>query len=211
MSIPTAAKVAFGLGAAGAIGGGALLSKPYLFPDKPTLRSVIEGDKWKLLTSSDEEKIKTVLEAYKKQSTHPFTNFTGSETNASSKLLGECKKLYEKPEDTPDRESSLKKLKRWCVIPKTASERLSDLNVTPFSVADPTTENNEDSKWVEKSKKHTDGSKDKFEGLTFSGNADHEKAKQLRTHCKTKLDTKSFEDSFDDILKKVEIWCSPDK
>ncbi|CBY93357.1 hypothetical protein HF1_13490 [Mycoplasma haemofelis str. Langford 1] len=210
MASSTTVKLASGLGAAGAVGGGAALSKPYLFPNTPTLKTEIEKDGWTLLTSSHSAAISEVLEAYKKEQQSPF-NFKGDDSKASDKLLQECKKLYERTTDHSDKENSLKKLKRWCVVPKTTKERLDYLGVTLFSMDDPSNSGNESQDWVNKAKGHTSNAANRFTDLTTletGSDKDNGNANKLRKHCSSKLTVKSTDEAFDDTLIKIKDWCS---
>ncbi|CBY93230.1 hypothetical protein HF1_12220 [Mycoplasma haemofelis str. Langford 1] len=213
----TLTKAAAGMGALGtAAGGGVLLSKSPIFnKSKPTLRSEVEGDKWVFLTSRNTEEITKVLSAYKANSptvTLKFDGITGNESDASKKLLEKCKELYEKPSDTPSKEDLLKKLKKWCVIPKTVNQRLGDLNYTALSTDGPTQGTTESNDWKQKSQSHTSSSNNKFTGISVTGTGnDDASAKALREHCKTKLEVNSFSEDFQDTLEKVKLWCSVTK
>ncbi|AEG73672.1 hypothetical protein MHF_1438 [Mycoplasma haemofelis Ohio2] len=200
-------KVASGLGAAGAIGGGVALSKPYLFPNKATLRSLVEADKWKFLSGSNSSEISEILATYKSQNPSPFANFKGDEGNKDDLLLEKCKELSEKYEDDANKEEFLRKLKRWCVIPKSVQDRLSDFNITPMSTEDPSSSTNEDQSWISKMKSY-ESSNSKFSQLaSLDSGTDDEKAKKLRTRCKDELNVKSFTESFEVTLDKVKLWC----
>ncbi|AEG73632.1 hypothetical protein HF1_13180 [Mycoplasma haemofelis str. Langford 1] len=200
-----------GLGGLSAVGGGIALSKPHLFPNKTTLRTVIENDGWTPLSASHRNEITEVLEAYKKRKPSVFSNFTGDENDASSKLLGVCKSLYEKTIEDSNKEDSLKKLRRWCVIPKTAKERLEYKGVSLFSTTVPSSPNTESAEWVEKSKTYTSEASNKFSDLSFSNEGDNDKAKKLRERCNTGLGTKSTDESFDNTLEQIKLWCSNSK
>ncbi|CBY93347.1 hypothetical protein HF1_13390 [Mycoplasma haemofelis str. Langford 1] len=208
MTSSVAAKSAAALGTVGAIGGGAALSKPYLFPSTPTLKSEIEKDGWTPLSSAHNTEITEVLNVYKTKTPTQFSSLTGNEGDAASKLLSECKKLYERTIDDSGKEESLKKLKRWCVVPQTAKARLAHLKITPLSTEAPASNRNESQEWVTKAKAYEGDQKDKFSGFTITSGDDNAKAKSLRGHCTSKLEVKSTDESFDDTLNKLKLWCS---
>ncbi|CBY93299.1 hypothetical protein HF1_12910 [Mycoplasma haemofelis str. Langford 1] len=210
---PTAAKALAGLGGLSAAGGGGVaLYKSEVFKTKTTLGDLVKKDKWVLLTSSDTNHISKILGAYKQDSSNKptllFEGFTGKEGDANDRLLRECQKTASKLSEDTKKDTLLKQLKKWCVVPKTSKERLTDLGITPFPVEDPKSSASEDSRWVEKSKTHKTDRKDKFSDLSITNTGSNEEAKKLRQHCKTKLEIESFKEEFEDTLKKVEIWCS---
>ncbi|AEG73588.1 hypothetical protein MHF_1352 [Mycoplasma haemofelis Ohio2] len=209
MTIP--AKTAAGMGALGtAAGGGVLLSKSPLFSKQtPTLRKEVEDDGWVLLTSSNTTEIQSILGAYKKdnpKATLLLDGLTGGESDASEKLLQICKGLQEKPTDAPSKEDLLAKLKKWCVVPKTTKQRLTELGYSPLSTDNPSN-GTESQEWKAKGTNHHGSQQGKFAGVETNGD-ENERAKKLREHCKTKLEVKSFEEEFNDTFSKVKNWCT---
>ncbi|AEG73544.1 hypothetical protein MHF_1308 [Mycoplasma haemofelis Ohio2] len=206
-------KSLLGVGAAGtAAGGGILLSKSDLLSTpkaKTTLKDEIESRKWTPLTASHSSEISEIQTAYKKSDpavTLKFRGLTGNESDFANKLLQECRLSYEKESDVDSKEELLKQLEKWCVVPKTVSQRLGDFNITPMSTDDPVPSGKETDAWKQKGKSHHGTQDGKFSDLTTKGN-DEEDAKALREKCKTNLTVKSFEEGFQDTLGKVKSWC----
>ncbi|AEG73657.1 hypothetical protein MHF_1423 [Mycoplasma haemofelis Ohio2] len=210
MSSSTAIKLASGLGAAGAVGGGIALHKSGAFETKVTLKEVIEKDKWTLLTSSNTEQINKILTAYKKNEdpkpTLLFEGFSGNEENASQRLLEECQKSSSKPFDDSNKDTLLKQIKKWCVIPKTVEQRLKDSNLKAIDTTAPTNPTTEKQEWVTQGSKHKEGAS-KISGVATTGN-EQELAKALREGCKGKNAVNSYDEDFETALNLSTLWCS---
>ncbi|CBY93323.1 hypothetical protein HF1_13150 [Mycoplasma haemofelis str. Langford 1] len=210
MTSSAAIKAASGLGAAGAIGGGVALYKSDVFATKTTLRELVQKDKWTLLTASDTTHISTILTAYKKEPnkvTLRFEGFAGTEENANNKLLEECQKASNKLSSDEQKETLLKQIKKWCVVPKTVSARLEDLDLKALDTTAPTGSNNSESQaWIDKGKEHNSGSK-KIEGVTTNGD-EKANAKALREGCEKKNAVNSYDEDFESSLGISIQWCS---
>ncbi|CBY93297.1 hypothetical protein HF1_12890 [Mycoplasma haemofelis str. Langford 1] len=212
MPSPAAIKAASGLGALGAIGGGgAALYKSELFKTKTTLGEVVKKDKWTLLTSSDSSHISKILEAYKKSDpskpTLLFSAFAGTEDKASEKLLEECQKASNKLSDDSNKDTLLKQIKKWCVVPKTVEQRLKDLGSTALSTTSPSGSTTEQAAWVEKGKTHHGDNSNKIKEVNTTGDQNND-AKAVREACIKKNSTNSYDEDFEDALKASTLWCS---
>ncbi|AEW45819.1 hypothetical protein MHC_04815 [Mycoplasma haemocanis str. Illinois] len=204
-----------GLGVAGTVaGGGVLLSRSNLFGQSKTritIKDEIEKRKWTLLTSSNLSEISEIQTAYKKSNplvTLKFDGLTGNESDFATRLLNECRALYEKEFDSSYKEDLFEQLEKWCVVPKTVGQRLKDFNIIPISTDDPTSPNKETDSWKQKGKAHHGAQDGKFSDLTTKGGDGEEDAKALRGKCKVNLAVKSFEEGFKDTLGKVKSWCA---
>ncbi|AEG73611.1 hypothetical protein MHF_1375 [Mycoplasma haemofelis Ohio2] len=209
MNLSLAIKIASGMGAIGAIGGGIALSTLLSSSNKYTLKNLVEKDKWTFLTEANSSEIGKILEVYKTKLALPFSKLSGGESNAPARLLEECKKLYDRDSRGLNKEDSLYKLKRWCVVPKTIQERLNDMGITLLSTQAPTSGGSESAEWEGKAKRHQENNKDKFTAISGSWN-NGEGAKKIREHCETQMKIESFKDEFYSTLEKVKIWCSKD-
>ncbi|AEW45857.1 hypothetical protein MHC_05005 [Mycoplasma haemocanis str. Illinois] len=212
MPSPAVIKIASGLGALGMIGGGGIaLYKSELFKTKTTLGELVRQDKWTLLNSSNTDQISKILEAYKKSSPNKptllFPAFNGTENKAVEKLLEECQKASSKLSDDPDKDIFLRQIKKWCVVPKTVSQRLNDLGYKTLSTEAPSGSTNEQSEWVEKGKSHHGTHDHKIKDITTTGDQNND-AKVIREACKKKNETNSYDEDFDDALRASTLWCS---
>ncbi|CBY93310.1 hypothetical protein HF1_13020 [Mycoplasma haemofelis str. Langford 1] len=210
MASSTAIKAASGLGMAGAIGGGGVaLYKSELFKTQTTLGELVKNDKWTLLTASNTSQIDAILTAYKKESpkpTHTFDGFTGKENDAKEKLLAECQKASNTTYNDSEQDTLLKKIKKWCVVPKTVSQRLKDLNLTTLDTKAPSDSGSETAEWIEKGKSHHKDSQ-KIQGVTTNG-TEATDAKLVREECAKKNEINSYDESFEESLEISRKWCT---
>ncbi|AEW45859.1 hypothetical protein MHC_05015 [Mycoplasma haemocanis str. Illinois] len=207
---PTTIKALAGLGGLSIVGGGgAVLYKSEIFKTKITLGELVKKDGWTLITSSDTSHINAILTAYKKDSPKPdltFNEFTGKEDNAKEKLLAACQKASSQHLNDSGQETLLKKIKKWCVVPRTVSQRLKDLNLNVLDTKAPTNSGNESSEWIEKGKAHHKDSQ-KIQGVNTNGTESTD-AKLIREECIKKNAINSYDENFEASLEISKKWCT---
>ncbi|AEG73155.1 hypothetical protein HF1_08180 [Mycoplasma haemofelis str. Langford 1] len=192
---------AAGLGAAGTGGFGV-----YHFyfnnsnPEDKSLRARLISEKFKILTNKQEdqthwETLKTAYEAIKKNADKSFKVTEQAVTTDDLKSFCEEHLKSEK-------EDLYSKVKRWCVVPVTVANHLSNLNLTPLSTE--TSGEPNKAEW-EGLAENYNNSEDKISDLQITGKTQWT---NLRDKCKNLGTKKNYEDEFDANLKSSIRWCA---
>ncbi|AEG73154.1 hypothetical protein MHF_0896 [Mycoplasma haemofelis Ohio2] len=185
------------LGGTGVVGAAAAGAYHYgsFSPKINTIKDKLGKEKYQLLKEGDSSHWTESLQKYKEK--HP------SESSYDErKMKGLCSNLLGKEDSHTE---DYNKARKYCVVPKTISERLQILGVTLLN-----TDNADAAKWKslsdeykktgENDKKLSDLDKSKVEG---DSNND-----QLKNKCKEVAAKTHWEDNYDSLLENTKRWCT---
>ncbi|AEG73158.1 hypothetical protein HF1_08210 [Mycoplasma haemofelis str. Langford 1] len=199
MSKTLAAALA-GLGTAGVGGGIYLANRDTTSPvEKETLKSKLVKDRYTPLSSSNSDHQThwdKSLEKYKvKHNNQP------SYTDAKLKEM--CNGLFEK-ENIKDEDYKI--ARKYCVVPRKISERLSDLKIKALSTTG--SEDGVAEKWKKLAGEYKNkGTGDKqLNGLTHSTVKDT--GDELKNKCGEVFDKEHWEENYDSLLDNAKLWCT---
>ncbi|AEW45214.1 hypothetical protein MHC_01740 [Mycoplasma haemocanis str. Illinois] len=148
-------------------------------------------------TGSDWEKIKA---AYKSEGAG-VRRFSETKKTDDDSLISEIKDFCPKYlRGDSSHESNYQMSRRWCVVPISIKDKLKSktfLNTDTSS---------DDGTWAEMVKKN--GVSDFL--TSVEGQNDETKKTEIKKQCKEKAQLETTSVNFDEILKKVELWCTKD-
>ncbi|OAL10469.1 hypothetical protein A6V39_00195 [Candidatus Mycoplasma haematobovis] len=208
----------------GVCGGGYGLHK---LLSNDSIESKLKANEYILLTdSADHEQYWTeILKNYKlvaaTDSPFKFKDFTGEDSvpagqpDAKSKLKELCKKTTQKRTFEDDKEVEYNKAKKWCVVPKTASEMLKaeGLTILDTKIADGKTNPNS-TEWTAKVKDYIKSDNThKITQPAWEGGKGPEKSeeadiKKFMQQCEKLHNTKTYEQHYETIFKDAKRWCA---
>ncbi|AEW45572.1 hypothetical protein MHC_03560 [Mycoplasma haemocanis str. Illinois] len=189
-----------GLGAAGASGFG--IYNFYFKSSKNRIISIrdrLVSEGFKLLTSSDKSHWTELKGAYNNKKSDNDKVFKKSREDIDEETLKTlCAEVLEKEEN----DLSYSKAKKWCVVPVSVTEHLSNLKLNLLS----TTGDGNKSEWE---KVVTEYEKDVNPGKRISdlSTLSDQKWEKIRDKCKDLSSKKSYEDDFDTSLESSKRWC----
>ncbi|CBY92882.1 hypothetical protein HF1_08740 [Mycoplasma haemofelis str. Langford 1] len=197
MSKVAAASLA-GLGAAGAGGFGI-----YYFKDSETkivsIKDRLVSEGFKILSPSEQSHWTDLKNAYNNKKSDSNKVFEVTSTDIKEETLKTlCEGALKKSED----DSSYSKAKKWCVVPVSINQHLSNLKLNPLS----TTGNGSQEAW---NKIVTEYEKDENSGKRFSdlSTLSDQKWEKIRDKCNTLSSKKNYDDDFDASLESSKRWC----
>nr|WP_014272654.1 hypothetical protein [Mycoplasma haemocanis] len=198
-------KVGAGIaGVAGSTGVGVLGA--YYFgvfsTNKNDIRSKLIESNWVILEDSNKEHEShwsTALKKYKEK--HSDKNQL-----TESQLKGICKDLLNSEDD-----KNYEEARKYCVVPRTISERLSDLKFQLLNTTAGTSNNADQQKWTSVVNKYkTEGIETKeLDGLkTSSLNNDGTNWSTLKDKCKTVSEKDHWSEKYDLLVEGSKTWCT---
>ncbi|AEG72860.1 hypothetical protein MHF_0588 [Mycoplasma haemofelis Ohio2] len=194
-----------GIGAIGGLTVGGVLGSKYLFESNhKTLKDRLEKEKYKILDFSKDSEWTAVLDAYNKAKDSTSKRFISNSSEVQLKdLKDSCKSaLSGKEED----DSLFDKARKWCVVPRNISERLSDLSLSPLKTTDDTEDKGDKSKWEAIGKQYESKGNNKIAGLSLTtSNADNWKS--IRDKCKVFFSQDPWSNDYDTNLEVSKDWC----
>ncbi|AEG73240.1 hypothetical protein MHF_0985 [Mycoplasma haemofelis Ohio2] len=189
-----------GVGSVAGVSGGAYLltrnsSNALEIEKSKTLRTRLESENYTPLdvdNVSHKTHWDTSLTKYKAQ-------YTSKNTWNDSQLKERCSELFNKEIISNEDYTEARK---YCVVPRDISGRLSDAGFHPLSTEEST-------KWTKLSKEYKKGG----DGFKKLGDLEHDKASEpsssaLREKCKEVLKKDHWDANYDSLLESSTVWCT---
>ncbi|OAL10520.1 hypothetical protein A6V39_00450 [Candidatus Mycoplasma haematobovis] len=210
-------RVAVGLGAISGVAGGGLLLNKFLSTED--IQSKLKANSLEILDSNNNDDIwKKILASYKEVSAkEPKFKFSGEEVSDETKLKKQCEDtLKKKAGEDNESNNYYDKAKRWCTVPTSVEKVLGKERIILSTDTTPTKDKENQAEWDEKIKKYTDQTnKDKIDNLDLGSKAitdvKPENRTRIREACKKLNEKHSFEEGYEEAIKKSQTWCSIEK
>ncbi|AEG73203.1 hypothetical protein MHF_0946 [Mycoplasma haemofelis Ohio2] len=187
---------AVGTAAAGAYHFGAFSSQ------SPTVGDLLKKERYQLLKAKE-----SGHQNYWKESTNKYKEKNSGQPSYDEVKMKElCRNLLSKDETHKD---GYEQARKYCVVPRTVSERLKDLGLTPLNTTG--SEANLTDKWKKLSAeyKKTGENDKKLSDLDKSTiNDDTSTGALLKGKCQTVFSKGHWETDYDSLLDNAKRWCT---
>ncbi|AEG73234.1 hypothetical protein MHF_0979 [Mycoplasma haemofelis Ohio2] len=193
-----------GAGMAGATGAGALGAyySGVFSTNENSIRSKLIKNKWVVLEDSKED--------HKSHWSTSLSKYKGKYTNKDSlsedQLKGICKDLLNSEDD-----KNYEEARRYCVVPRTISERLSDLDFKLLNITTGTSNNEDQQKWTDIVNKYkTKGTDTKeLDGLKANSlTTENTNWSTLKDKCKSVSEKDHWSEKYDLLVENSKTWCT---
>ncbi|CBY92907.1 hypothetical protein HF1_08990 [Mycoplasma haemofelis str. Langford 1] len=193
-----------GAGMVGATGAGALGAyySGVFSTNENSIRSKLIKNKWVVLEDSKEDhksRWGTSLSKYKGK-------YTNKDSLSEDQLKGICKDLLNSEDD-----KNYEEARRYCVVPRTISERLSDLDFKLLNITTGASNNGDQQKWTDIVNKYKAKGTDTKELDDLKANSlttENTNWSTLKDKCKSVSEKDHWSEKYDLLVENSKTWCT---